>query len=67
LKANVFFFDRKPASESSWTQKLWMDEPRTNLQFTLKENTLKRSDLDYLESPAVARFTRRGGQPLRHF
>ena len=46
VKANVLFFDRKPAQEKPWTQKLWIYDLRTNLHFTLKENTLKRSDLD---------------------
>ena len=46
MKANVLFFDRKPAQEKPWTQKLWIYDLRTNLHFTLKENTLKRSDLD---------------------
>ncbi|HVF71407.1 MAG TPA: class I SAM-dependent DNA methyltransferase, partial [Chthoniobacterales bacterium] len=46
VKANVLFFDRKPAQERPWTQKLWIYDLRTNLHFTLKENTLKRSELD---------------------
>ena len=46
VKANVLFFDRKPAQERPWTQKLWIYDLRTNMHFTLKENTLKRSDLD---------------------
>jgi type I restriction enzyme M protein len=46
VKANVLFFDRKPAQEKPWTQKLWIYDLRTNLHFTLKENTPKRSDLD---------------------
>jgi type I restriction enzyme M protein len=46
VKANVLFFDRKPAQEKPWTQKLWIYDLRTNLHFTLKESTLKRSDLD---------------------
>src|SRR5579872_3065345 len=46
VKANVLFFDRKPAEEKPWTQKLWIYDLRTNLHFTLKENTLKRTDLD---------------------
>src|SRR3989440_11400385 len=46
VKANVLFFDRKPASEKPWTQKLWIYDLRTNKHFTLKESTLKRSDLD---------------------
>lgn len=46
VKANVLFFDRKPAQEKPWTEKLWIYDLRTNKHFTLKENTLKRSDLD---------------------
>jgi len=32
--------------ELHWPLKLWIYDLRTNLHFTLKENTLKRSDLD---------------------
>ncbi|MGH8100852.1 MAG: HsdM family class I SAM-dependent methyltransferase, partial [Chthoniobacterales bacterium] len=46
VKANVLFFDRKPAAEKSWTEKLWIYDLRTNKHFTLKENPLKRTDLD---------------------
>jgi len=46
VKANVLFFDRKSAQEKPWTYKLWIYDLRTNLHFTLKENTLKRTDLD---------------------
>src|ERR1041384_2251277 len=46
VKANVLFFDRKPAQEKAWTEKLWIYDLRTNMHFTLKENALKRSDLD---------------------
>lgn len=46
VKANVLFFDRKPAQETPWTKQLWIYDLRTNLHFTLKEDTLKRSDLD---------------------
>ena len=46
VKANVLFFDRKPAQEKPWTQKLWIYDLRTNMHLTLKENTLERSDLD---------------------
>jgi type I restriction enzyme M protein len=46
VKANVLFFDRKPAQEKPWTDKLWIYDLRTNKHFTLKENTLKRTDLD---------------------
>src|SRR6266851_4600785 len=46
VKANVLFFDRRPASETPWTKTLWIYDFRTNQHFTLKTNSLKRSDLD---------------------
>lgn len=46
VKANVLFFDRKPASETPWTKNLWIYDFRTNKHFTLKTNPLKREDLD---------------------
>jgi len=46
VKANVLFFDRKPASENPWTKQLWIYDLRTNLHFTLKTKPLARADLD---------------------
>ncbi len=46
VKANVLFFDNRPGQEMAWTKKLWVYDLRTNMHFTLKENPLKRSDLD---------------------
>jgi type I restriction enzyme M protein len=46
VKANVLFFERKPASETPWTKTLWIYDLRTNQHFTLKTNPLKREDLD---------------------
>lgn len=46
VKANVLFFDKKPASETPWTKKLWIYDLRTNKHFTLKTDPLKRADLD---------------------
>ena len=45
VKANVLFFDRKPASETPWTQDVWIYDLRTNQHFTLKKNPLGRSHL----------------------
>ena len=45
VKANVLFFDRKPASETPWTRSLWIYDLRTNKHFTLKTNPLKYEDL----------------------
>ena len=46
MKANVLFFDAKPAQEKAWTEKLWVYDFRTNMHFTLKQNPVQRSDLD---------------------
>ena len=46
VKANVLFFDRKPAAKEPWTRKLWVFDLRTNKHFTLKTKRMKRSDLD---------------------
>jgi type I restriction enzyme M protein len=46
VKANVFFFDRKPASEKPWTSKLWIYDLRTNTHFTLKTNSMVSEDLN---------------------
>ena len=45
VKANVLFFDRKPASEKPWTKKLWIYDLRTNKHFTLKTAPLRYDDL----------------------
>jgi len=46
VKANILFFDRKPASEEPWTKELWIYDLRTNVHFTLKQKTLSTSDLE---------------------
>jgi type I restriction enzyme M protein len=46
VKANVLFFDRRPASETPWTKKFWIYDLRTNKHFTLKTDPLERGDLD---------------------
>ncbi len=46
VKANVLFFDRKPASEKPWTKTVWIYDFRTNVHLTLKTNPLKREDLE---------------------
>ena len=46
VKANVLFFDKKPAAETPWTSKLWVYDFRTNQHFTLKQRQLRRADLD---------------------
>ena len=46
VKANVLFFDNKPAAERPWTKRLWVYDFRTNQHFTLKERRLRREHLD---------------------
>jgi len=46
VKANVLFFDKKPASETPWTKELWVYDFRTNMHFTQKTKSLKRADLE---------------------
>lgn len=46
VKANVLFFDKKPASEPPWTKQVWVYDLRTNQLFTLKTIPLWRADLE---------------------
>ncbi|MBI2471005.1 MAG: SAM-dependent DNA methyltransferase [Planctomycetes bacterium] len=45
VKANVLFFDNKPAAKAHWTKEVWFYDFRTNIHFTLKKNPLKFDDL----------------------
>lgn len=50
VKANVIFFDNKPARKDPWTKEVWFYDLRTNKHFTLKENPMKDEDLkDFIE------------------
>ena len=50
VKANVVFFDRKPAAADPWTKETWVYDLRTNKHFTLKTNPLRSEDLvDFVE------------------
>ena len=46
VKANVLFFDRKPAAEKPWTKRVWFYDLRTGSTFTPKQNPLRRTHLD---------------------
>ena len=46
VKANVIFFDKRPASPDMQTKDVWIYDFRTNVHFTLKQNPMKDSDLD---------------------
>ncbi|MFC2119889.1 N-6 DNA methylase [Bacteroidota bacterium] len=45
VKANVIFFDNKPAAKTPWTKEVWIYDLRTNMHFTLKTKQMKFDDL----------------------
>ena len=45
VKANVLFFDNKPASKNAWTKDIWIYDYRTNIHHTLKKKPLRLEDL----------------------
>lgn len=45
VKANVIFFDAKPAAAKPWTKEVWIYDYRTNIHHTLKKNPIKAEDL----------------------
>ena len=46
VKANVIFFDKKPASAEMQTKEIWIYDLRTNMHFTLKQNPMQDKDLE---------------------
>lgn len=46
VKANVIFFDKRPASASTQTKDVWIYDFRTNMHFTLRQNPMTDRDLD---------------------
>lgn len=45
VKANVIFFDKRPASPDRQTKEVWIYDLRTNVHFTLKQHPMTDSDL----------------------
>lgn len=45
VKANVIFFDKRPASAEMQTREVWIYDFRTNVHFTLKQHPMTESDL----------------------
>jgi type I restriction enzyme M protein len=60
VKANVLFFERKPASETPWTRTLWVYDLRTNMLFTLKQNPLRYKHLEDSSPPTSLRIAGSG-------
>lgn len=51
VKANVLFFDNRPACKKANTKEVWIYDYRTNVHHTLKTNTLKLEHLkDFIKS-----------------
>ena len=46
VKANVIFFDKRPASPETQTKEVWIYDFRTNVHFTLKQNPMTDRDLE---------------------
>ena len=46
VKANVIFFDKRPASAETQTKVVWVYDFRTNVHFTLKQNPMTDRDLE---------------------
>lgn len=69
VKANVLFFDKRPASETPWTKDLWVYDFRTNQRFTLKERPLRNEHLEDFVAVAklAARHERKETDRFRRF
>lgn len=46
VKANVIFFDKRPASADTQTKDVWIYDFRTNMHFTLRQNPMTDQDLE---------------------
>lgn len=46
VKANVIFFDKRPASADTQTKDVWIYDFRTNMHFTLRQNPMTDRDLE---------------------
>jgi len=45
VKANVLFFNNKPASKDPWTKEIWFYDYRTNVHHTPKKNPMRQEHL----------------------
>lgn len=46
VKANIIFFDKRPAGSETQTKEVWIYDLRTNMHFTLKKNPMTDRDLE---------------------
>lgn len=60
VKANVLFFDKKPAAKTPWTKELWVYDLRTNKNFTLRNNPVTDEDVkEFIEVYQAANRTKK--------
>lgn len=60
VKANVLFFDKKPATKTPATKEVWVYDLRSNRNFSLRQNPIQREDLtDFVECYSATDPTRR--------
>jgi type I restriction enzyme M protein len=69
VKANVLFFDKKPQSRATNTQRLWVYDLRTNMHFTQRHNPITTEALtDFIQCfQAGNRDLRRESERFRCF
>ena len=46
VKANVLFFNNKPANKDAWTKEVWFYDYRTNVHHTPKKNPMRQENLN---------------------
>jgi len=50
VKANVLFFDNRPAQKEPWTKEVWIYDYRTNIHHTLKKKPMRLEHLqDFID------------------
>lgn len=65
VKANVLFFDKRPASPEMQTKEVWIYDLRTNMHFTLKQHPMTDADLkDFIKcyNPKIDMIEKKHGQ-----
>jgi hypothetical protein len=54
VKADVVFFDRKPASPNPWSRRLWVYDLRTNMHFHAEDQPDDRSQTGFCSTKPSA-------------
>jgi type I restriction enzyme M protein len=69
VKANVLFFDKKPAAKNPWTKEIWVYDLRTNQNFTLRQKPIADDDLkDFVQCyQSLKRSKRKESERFKRF